>query len=185
MKLRWLGNSCVEIIEPRHFLFDPNFLIEPFSGVEMIFTTHEHVDHFDLQCYKKINAPLVAPFSVLNDYKIIGIKATPGETIEDVKILENWCWKAKESVSYYFNGILHTGDSSKFPQIDKVKIVFTACFPSLFEEYLMELRKLSPELVIPFHYNQEKIQDAIDLVEFLQENDINAKIVKVGEIIEY
>ncbi|MEM3593536.1 MAG: hypothetical protein QXS27_02295, partial [Candidatus Jordarchaeaceae archaeon] len=66
MRVRWLGNSCVEILGKRHFIIDPNFLVEPQVGVELVFVTHEHPDHFDIQKFKMLNAPLVAPYSVLS-----------------------------------------------------------------------------------------------------------------------
>ena len=45
MKVRFLGHSCIEIIGYRHILIDPDFAIEPESGVEYICVTHGHQDH--------------------------------------------------------------------------------------------------------------------------------------------
>jgi L-ascorbate metabolism protein UlaG (beta-lactamase superfamily) len=45
MKVRFLGHSCIEIIGYRHILIDPDFTIEPESGIEYICITHGHKDH--------------------------------------------------------------------------------------------------------------------------------------------
>jgi L-ascorbate metabolism protein UlaG (beta-lactamase superfamily) len=45
MKVRYLGHFCVEIIGYRHILIDPDFTIEPESGIEYICITRGHKDH--------------------------------------------------------------------------------------------------------------------------------------------
>ncbi len=185
MKLRWLGNSCVEIMDDKHILIDPNYIEEPKSGVEIVLVTHEHSDHFDKEKFERLGAKkVIAPKATLEEYNIEGIVAKPGMEIEGIKVLESWCWKAKESCSYYYKGILHSGDSARFPDVDGVKVVFTACFPDFYDEYVKEFRRLKPKLIIPIHYSMEKIRNAEGLKEILDKEGFNCRILSVGEEIE-
>jgi L-ascorbate metabolism protein UlaG (beta-lactamase superfamily) len=185
MKLRWLGNSCIEILEPRHIVIDPNYILEPKEGVEIVFVTHEHSDHFDLEKFRKLSArQVIAPETVFEEFGFEGIKAEVGKEVEGVKILESWCLGAKESFSYFYNGILHPGDSAKFPRVKEVKLAFTACFPDFYDEYISEFKRLKPELVVPFHYSEKKRSNAEGLKEKLDREGIECRIVEVGEVLE-
>lgn len=184
MKIRWLGNSCVEVTEERCILIDPNYIVEPDEEVDLVLVTHEHTDHIDKDKlntlrYKK----LIAPASTLELHNLKGIPAKVGEIIEGVEILESWCWKSQESVSYCYNGVLHAGDSAKFPDT-KAEVVFTACFPDFYDEYVREMRRLSPKLVIPIHYSDEKRKHAEGLKRRMDEANIGCKLLKVGEEIK-
>ncbi|NIQ06659.1 MAG: MBL fold metallo-hydrolase, partial [Candidatus Korarchaeota archaeon] len=72
---------------------------------------------------------------------------------------ESYCWGTEESVSYFYEGLLHAGDSAEFPEVEDVKLVFTACFPDYYKDYVRAFRRLSPELVVPFHYDAEEDLD--------------------------
>ncbi|MBO8181923.1 MAG: MBL fold metallo-hydrolase [Archaeoglobus sp.] len=185
MMLRWLGNSCVEIFGEKHILIDPNYLVEPGKGVDVVLVTHEHGDHFDPEKFEKLGVKeVIAPKATLEEYGLEGTEAKPGMEVDGIKIFESWCWKAKESVSYFYKGILHAGDSAKFPEVGEVKVVFTACFPDYYEDYLKEFKRMKPELIIPFHYSEEKIENAKGLKEILDKNGLNCKILEVGGEIE-
>jgi len=183
MRLRWLGNSCVEIFGEKHIVIDPNYVVKPEGEIDYVLVTHEHEDHFDMEKFKQLDVKkLVAPDFVLKQYGLEGIKAEVGKEIDGIKILESWCWKAVESYSYFYNGVLHPGDSAKFPDAKDVKVAFTACFPDFYEQYVEEMKRLKPKLVIPFHYSPEKKRkDAEGLKELLDKEGINCKIVEVGE----
>ncbi|MFB0563853.1 MAG: MBL fold metallo-hydrolase [Candidatus Lokiarchaeia archaeon] len=184
MKLRWLGNSCVEILGKRHFLIDPNFLVEPEKGVELVFVTHEHPDHFDIQKFNTLKVGLVAPYSVLSMYNLEGKRAEIGKEFEGVKIFESWCLKSEESVSYFYEGVLHPGDSARFPEVSDVKLVFTACFPDFYADYVNAFKKMKPEMVIPLHFSEQKRYTAEGLKERLDKERIDCRILRVGESIE-
>ncbi|AEA47166.1 MBL fold metallo-hydrolase [Archaeoglobus veneficus] len=185
MKLRWLGNSCVEIFADKHVLIDPNCVMEPEPGIDYVLVTHEHSDHFDVEKFKKIDTRhLIAPRYVLEQFGLDGIAAEAGKEIDGIKILESWCWKAVESYSYYYAGVLHPGDSAKFPEAKNVKVVFTACFPDFYDEYITEMKRLKPGLVVPFHYSPEKKANAEGLAERLKEEGIPCRILEVGEVLE-
>lgn len=184
MKVRWLGNSCIEILGKRHFLIDPNFLVEPEKGVELVFVTHEHGDHFDIQKFKKLKVGLVAPYSVLSMYNLDGERAEIGKEFEGVKVFESWCLKSEESVSYFYEGVLHPGDSARFPDVNEVKLVFTACFPDFYEDYVNAFKKMKPELVIPFHFSEQKKYTAEGLKDRLDKERIDCRILSVGESVD-
>ncbi|ADB57445.1 MBL fold metallo-hydrolase [Archaeoglobus profundus] len=186
MKLRWLGNSCVEIIDDLHTVIDPNYVIEPEPEIDYVLVTHEHNDHIDVEKLKSLKYKhLVAPEYTLKLYNLEGIKAEVGKELDGIRILPSWCWKAEESVSYYYKGVLHSGDSAKFPDVKDVKVAFTACFPDFYDDYVREMKRLKPELVIPIHYDPErKLKNAEGLVERLRNEGINARIVKIGEVVE-
>ena len=184
MKLRWLGNSCVEIFGDKHIVIDPNFLVPPQGPVDLVLVTHEHPDHFDMDCYKQTGSTLVAPRTTLDEYKVLGKEAKAGDEIDGVKILESHCWKSPESVSYFTSGILHCGDSARFPDSSDVKVIFTACFPGNYEDYITGIKRLSPELVIPIHFRPEKKEDAIGLGVKVKEIGIDFRILKAGEELE-
>ncbi len=187
MKLRWLGNSCVEILAEKRVLIDPNYLLKPEGKFDLVLVTHEHSDHIAPEKLKEINYDkLLAPKATLEEYGISGIEVKPGMEIEGVKVLESWCWKAKESVSYLYKGVLHSGDSSRFPEVN-AKVVFTACFPDFYEDYVREMKKIKPEIVIPIHYNPEKPEkrkNAEGLKERLEKEGINCRILEIGEVLE-
>jgi len=185
MRVRWLGNSCIEIFGRRHLVIDPNFKVQPEPGVDYVLVTHEHADHFDMDCYRQINAQLIAPRTTLDEYGLDSIiEARAGEEIDGIKILESFCWKSKESYSYFIDGLLHSGDSARFPDVSDVKVVFTACFPSNFDDYILEFQRLKPELVVPIHFDEEKKGNAIELGERVKETGIEFRLLEVGEVLE-
>lgn len=185
MKLRWLGNSCVEIFSDKHLVIDPNYIAEPDTSVDYVLITHEHSDHIDLEKLRKLDyRKLAAPEFVLRSFSLEGIRAKPRRSIEGIRILESWCWKARESVSYYYRGVLHSGDSAKFPEVDDVKVVFTACFPDFYDSYVSEMKRLNPEIVIPIHFSPEKKVNAEGLKDRLDDVGISCRILEIGESIE-
>lgn len=183
MRVKWLGNSCIEIFGDKHILIDPNFLVSPEPKVDYILVTHEHADHFDMDCFKATEGSLIAPKPVLDEFKLEGVEASAGMEIDDIKILESHCWNSPQSVSYLVDGLLHTGDSAKLPDADDVRVIFTACFPSNYDDYISEFQRLKPELVIPIHYKEEKKSDVIGLGERVKETGRDFRILKVGELL--
>lgn len=181
MRVKWLGNSCIEVFGSKHIVIDPNFSLPPESDVDLVLATHEHADHFDVDCYEQTGAPLIAPRTTLLEYGITGVEAKPGEEIGDIKILESSCWKSPESVSYFTYGLLHSGDSAKFPETSDVRVIFTACFPSNYDDYISEFQRLNPKLIVPIHFKEEKEEDAIGLGRRVEEAGMKFRLLKVGE----
>ena len=110
-----------------------------------------------------------------------------------VDVLENKCWKAEECVANLLTlenkKILHTADSSEFSEELKsinreIDLCFVACFESNFNDYLDFLNTISTKMVIPYHFNEEKIEEAEKLNYFLKDNKINSKFLSIGEEIK-
>jgi L-ascorbate metabolism protein UlaG (beta-lactamase superfamily) len=184
MEVRWLGNSCIEILKDKHLVIDPNFKVAPQDGVDLVLVTHEHADHFDMDCYNQINAPIIAPRATLLEHRLTGVEARPGEDYNGIKVLESFCWKSKESVSYLTYGLLHSGDSAKLPDINGVKAIFTACFPGNYDDYMEGFKRIKPELVIPIHFSEDKKGDAIGLGERVKEAGMNFRLLEIGETVD-
>ncbi|MFW5898493.1 MAG: MBL fold metallo-hydrolase [Candidatus Saliniplasma sp.] len=187
MKVRWLGNSCIEIFGDHHILIDPNFLVEPEKNPDLVLVTHEHDDHFnpeDFEGYES-DAQVIAPEPTLKKFDLDGIGADPGMYFKDVKILDSQCWKAKKSVSYYYKGVLHSGDSNVFPDVENVKLLFTACFPDYYDDYISAAKRLEAEKVVPFHYDpQEGTDESKKLVELMKDEGLEATLLDPGESVD-
>jgi len=187
MKVRWLGNAALEVFGDKHILIDPNFTVEPSKEPDLVLLTHEHDDHFSLEDYRKFGkqAELYAPALSIEKFDVKGTAVTPGEQIQDIDVLDCDCYGSDGSVSYFYNGLLHAGDSAYFPEAEGVKAVFTACFPDYYDDYVKAFQLLEPEIVVPFHYDpEEDIEEAKGLKKRLDEEDIPNKILKPGDHIE-
>lgn len=187
MKIKWLGNACLEVFSEKQLLIDPDFLVEPKSTPDFILLTHEHDDHYNhKKCAKLLGeVMLYAPKTALNKFGLKGLAVQAGDHIDGIKVLENRCWRSKESVSYFHKGLLHAGDSSWFPDVKGVNIVFSACFPDYYTDYVNAFKRLKPDMVIPFHYDAKKGMDkAKGLKERLNREGIDCKLIQVGESVE-
>jgi L-ascorbate metabolism protein UlaG (beta-lactamase superfamily) len=187
LKVRWLGNACLEVFGDRQFLIDPNFLLEPEKTPELILLTHEHDDHYSPEKCAKIlpEVTLYATKTTLNKFGLDGVAVKAGDKIGAIRVLESDCWGSEESVSYFYKGLLHTGDSAEFPKVDDTRLVFTACFPDYYDDYVRAFKRLKPNLVIPFHYDvQRDLDEAMGLKRRCDEEGINCRLMRVGESIE-
>ncbi len=187
MKVRWLGNAALEIFGEKHILIDPNLTVEYEKKPDIILLTHEHDDHFDPEDYNKINedTELYGPKTTLEKFDLKGDIVTAGDNIGNIEVLDCDCYGSDDSVSYFYNGLLHAGDSAYFPDTKGVNAVFTACFQDYYDDYVEAFKRLKPEIVVPFHYNpKEDMEDAEGLKKRLDEEDIPNKILKPGDHIE-
>ena len=66
-----------------------------------------------------------------------------------------------------------------------MKLLFTACFPDYYDDYISAAKRLEAEKVIPFHYSpDEGTDDAEELVSLMEDEDINATVLELGESVE-
>ena len=187
MIVRWLGNSSLEIRGEKNLLIDPSFKYEPVTEPDLILVSHEHDDHINPDQVKKFSdAKLFAPLSVFEDFNIEGEIVKPGEIIEDdIKVLDIDCYNARSSVAYFYQGVYQTGDAASFPYPEEeVKVLFTACFPDFYSEYIDCCHRLEPELVIPYHFDPEDekgIKAAQELAERLEKEGFAARLLQLGQ----
>ncbi len=187
MKVRWLGNAAVEIFGEKHILIDPNFTVEPEKEADIVLLTHEHDDHFEEENYSSFgeDAELYAPKTSSRKFDVEGEKVKPGDKIDGIQVLECDCYGSEESVSFFYGGILHSGDSAYFPDPEGVKLIFTACFEDYYGDYISAFKRLKPELVVPFHYDpQDDLKDAVGLKKKMDEENVPNKLIEPGESID-
>lgn len=191
MEVRWLGNSCLEVYNSdsdKNYLIDPNFLVEPKKEPDFVLLTHEHNDHFKKEIFQEIadESDLYAPKTALDKFGIGGNVIKAGDVVNNVKVLDCDCYGTEESVCFYEKGLLHTADSSDFPIVDEVKVLFSACFEDLYENYVDGAKNLDPDLVIPYHYNpKEELNLAKGLKKELVESDVESEILELGETLKF
>ncbi|MBD3228576.1 MAG: hypothetical protein GF329_10345 [Candidatus Lokiarchaeota archaeon] len=202
-KIRFLGNSCIEIIgEKDHIILDPAFLSPPTKGIEKIFITHHHSDHINLAKLSEIKEK----FADNIDLDIYGPKSVKDELKIDLKVLkskdkvklkngkvriyENNCWKAENCLAYLLvvdnKYILHSADSSKFSNAlrnmrKRVDYCFVACFEDNYSDYLKFLKDIGAGIAIPYHFDEEKTEMAKGLVKYLKDNNIIARYIEIGK----
>ena len=186
MKIRWLGNSCIEIQGNTNILIDPNYLTEPESDIKIVLVTHEHDDHCDPDKLEALgDFQLYAPKSVFDNFDLEGNTVKSGDKINNnIDVIECDCYGSEESVCYYYEGIYHTADASTYQDPEDVDILFTACFDNLYDEYLDSIQQINPKLVIPYHYdpnNEDESQEAKGLRNLLRKKNQNVNIMELGE----
>ncbi len=118
-------------------------------------------------------------------FGVRGDAVEAGDEVDGVKVLKSYCWGSEESVSYFHRGLLHAGDSAKFPEARGIKLVFSACFPDYYDDYVRAFKRLKQDLVVPFHYDVEGGLDmAKGLKEKLDKEGINCKLIEIGESVK-
>ncbi len=184
MKVRWLGNACVDILSDERVIIDPHPTTELNGRADKVLITHEHDDHFDKETFERISkdAEVYAPKHTLDKFNIEGKTVKPGDEFAGIQVLDCECWKSEESVGYYYKGVLHPGDAAEF-YIDKpVLLAFSPCFESNYEDYLESVSEIKPGLVVPFHYDHgEKKSEAQGLVNLLEKEGFSCKLLSPGD----
>ena len=192
IKLRWLGNSTLEIDGEKRIIIDPNYSEEPEVKADIVLITHEHDDHIDPEKLEEIShdsTKVYAPKSVYDKFDIKGEVVESGQVIEeDIKVIDIDCYNAESSVAYFYNGIYHTGDASVFPDPEEeIEVLFTACFNDHFAKYIESCIKLDPNLAIPYHYDPEERQELLQakgLSSKFEQISCNSQVLEIGEELE-
>ena len=195
IKLRWLGNSALEIEGEKNIIIDPNFEVEPEIEPDIILITHEHDDHIDPEKLDEIRedeTKVYAPQSVYDQLDIEGEVVESGTVIEDdIKVIDIECYNAESSVAYFYNGAYHTGDASTYPDPtddeDDIKVLFTACFQDHYAKYIESIIKLDPKLAIPYHFDPEERQEwlgAKGLSSKFEQIGCDSQVLEMGEELE-
>ncbi|MBS3817560.1 MAG: MBL fold metallo-hydrolase [Candidatus Thermoplasmatota archaeon] len=187
MKVRWLGNAALEVFSDKHIWIDPNLTVEPEREPDIILLTHEHDDHFSPEDYAGLEGKvkLYGPETTLEKFDLEGTSVEPGDEIDGIKVLDCDCYASDESVTYLHNGLLHAGDSAYFPEAESVELIFTACFPDYYDDYISAFKRLEPEMVIPFHYDPEDgLDDAEGLKKRMDEEGIPNRILEPGDSVK-
>jgi L-ascorbate metabolism protein UlaG (beta-lactamase superfamily) len=192
IKVKWLGNSALLIEDGKKIVIDPSFKIKADFEADIVLITHEHDDHInedDLAAVTNDQTKVYAPQSVYDKFDIEGEVVKAGDLIEDeIKVLDVDCYKAEESVAYFYNGLYQTADASDYPDPGaEIELLFTACFNDHFSEYLEKAIKLNPEMAVPYHYNPEERQELLQakgLSSKFEQIGCQSKVIEIGEELE-
>ena len=192
IKIRWLGNSAVEVDGDKKIIIDPNFKVDPEIEADIVLITHEHEDHIDPEKLAEIShsdTKVYGPQSVYDKFDIEGEIVKDGQEIEeDIKVMDIDCYNSEEAVAYFYNGLYHTADASVFPDPgEKIDLLFSACFNDHFAKYIESCIKLDPELAIPYHYDPEERQELLQakgLSSKFEQISCNSQVLELGEEIE-
>ena len=196
IKLRWLGNSALEIEGDKNIIIDPAYIVEPEIEADIVLITHEHDDHIDPEKVEEIShdsTKVYAPQSVYDQFDIEGEVVESGQVIEDdIKVLDIDCYNAESSVAYFYNGIYHTGDAADYSDpIDdseeEINVLFTACFQDDYSSYIEAIIKLDPNMAIPFHYDPEERQELLGakgLSSKFNQIGCDSEVLEMGEELE-
>jgi len=192
IKIRWLGNSALEVDGEKKIIIDPSFKVEPEMEADIVLITHEHDDHINPEQLAEISnseTKVYAPQSVYDNFDIEGEVVEAGQEIEDeIKVIDVDCYNSDESVAYFYNGLYHTADASVFPDPGaEIKLLFSACFNDHFAKYIESCIKLNPELAIPYHYDPEERQELLQakgLSSKFEQISCNSQVLELGEEIE-
>ena len=192
--------SSIKIILNKIIYFDPYKIVENKHDADIIFITHNHYDHMDIESINNIkndSTIIVAPKSIEKDIRSIEFKdyifLNPYEeiNIEDINIKSipayniektfhprqnNWLGYIIEfnNVSYYV-----AGDTDKTKETENVKCDI-ALIP-IGGTYTMDVKEASelvktikPKVVIPTHYGSivGEINDGKRLKDILSDIDV-------------
>ena len=170
--------SSIRIELDKVLYFDPFKIDKNYNDADIIFITHNHYDHFDLDSINKVkndNTIIVAPKSMEEEIKNIEFKdyifMSPSEevNIENINIKalraynnekpfhpksNNWLGYiiSSNNVTYYI-----AGDTDKTEESEKVKC--DIAFIPIGGHFTMDtsdaselLKIINPKVVIPIHY---------------------------------
>ena len=192
--------SSIKMVFDKTIYFDPFKIDSSMNDADIIFITHEHYDHFDIDSINKVkssNTTIIAPKSMENDIKNIEFKnyifLNPNEDINlgDINIKtipaynidkkfhpknSNWLGYiiTYNNVTYYI-----AGDTDKTPDNEKVKC--DVAFIPIGGTYTMDaleasslVKETNPKVVIPIHYGSivGTKEDATKFKELLKNTNI-------------
>ncbi|MFW5897853.1 MAG: MBL fold metallo-hydrolase [Halanaerobium sp.] len=192
IKVKWLGNSALLIEDEKNIVIDPSFKLETDFEADIVLITHEHDDHInkdDLAAVTKDQTKVYAPQSVYDKFDIEGEVVKAGDVIEDeIKVIDVDCYKADESVAYFYKGLYQTADASNYPDPGvEIELLFTACFNDHFSDYLEKVIKLNPTMAVPYHYDPEERQELLQakgLSSKFEQIGCQSKVIEIGEELE-
>jgi L-ascorbate metabolism protein UlaG (beta-lactamase superfamily) len=158
--------------------FDPFLILDDTHDADIIFITHAHYDHYDLNSINKVkneNTIIVAPKSMkmtieetkVKDYILldpfeeidvngINVKTVPAYNISKTFHPKDYSWLGYlvtyNNITYYI-----AGDTDNVPEIMKIKcdvalIPIGGTFTMDYMEANKLVRSINPKIVIPTHY---------------------------------
>ena len=193
--------SSIRLELDKVLYFDPFKIEQSSHDADIIFITHSHYDHFDINSInniKKDNTIIVVPKSMENELKNINIKdiiyMNPNEetNIEDINVKtipsynklkpfhpkrNNWLGYivTYNNISYYVSGDTDKTEDNEKVQCDVALVPIGGHYTMDAKEASELLKIINPKVVIPTHYGSiiGNIEDAKILKDNLSDTDID------------
>ena len=193
--------SSIKIILDKIIYFDPFKISNNYHDADIIFITHSHYDHFDIESINNIkndNTIIVAPCSMKNDIKDISFKEYFYLNPCDELVIDNINIKSIRAYNndkpfhpeynnwlgyiVKFNNITYfvAGDTDK--TIDNEKVKCDVALVPIGGHYTMDtyeaselIKSINPKVVIPTHYGSivGNINDGNKFKEYLSDTNID------------
>lgn len=170
--------SSIKLILDKIVYFDPFKIEDNSNDADMIFITHDHYDHFDINSINKVkneNTIIVAPKSMEEDIRTISFKdyifLNPNEEviIDNINIKtipaynldknfhprgNNWLGYiiTYNNISYYVAGDTDRTEEAEAVNCDIAFIPIGGYYTMDVIEATELVRKINPKVVIPIHY---------------------------------
>ena len=192
--------SSIKILNDKIIYFDPFLIKDKKSDADIIFITHDHYDHFDLESIDNIikkETIIVVPNSMvekvsnlLEEYEVLGVDPDKEYNIYDIKVKtvraynndkkfhpkdNNWVGYIiiLDNKSYYI-----MGDTDDIPDARKVScdylfVPIGGTYTMNYHEAAEYTNYIKPKVVIPIHYKTVVGSDE-DYYEFI--NNLNKGI---------
>lgn len=167
--------SSIKIIGDKTIYFDPYKIEEESHDADIIFITHNHYDHYDIDSINKIvkeDTILVVPEKMAREvfykntvlvkpnkeYEILNIKV---KTVSSYNIRASFHPKENEwvgyvtetnNLSYYIPGDTDALDENKNISVDIAFIPIGGKFTMDYKEAASFINEIKPKVVIPIHY---------------------------------
>ena len=170
--------SSIKLILDKIIYFDPYKIEDNYNDADIIFITHNHYDHYDIESINKVkneNTIVVAPKSMEVDIRTINFKdyvfLNPNEEIIldaiNIKTIpaynleknfhpreNNWLGYilTYNDISYYIAGDTDVTDESKKIKCDVAFIPIGGYYTMNVTEAAELVKVIEPRVVVPIHY---------------------------------
>ena len=196
--------SSIKIKLTKIVYFDPYKIEKNMNDADIIFITHNHYDHMDIDSIEKVknnNTIIVAPKSMEEAIRKINFKdyifLNPNEhiNIDDLSIKtipaynisksfhpreNNWLGYivTYKNISYYVAGDTDKTDESEMVKCDIAFIPIGGHFTMDVKEAAELIRIINPKIIVPIHYGSiiGTPEDGKKLIKALE--DTNIKVVE-------
>ena len=199
--------SSIKISGSKIIYFDPYKINDKFNDADIVFITHDHYDHLDIDSLNNVindNTKIVIPSSIVNslldlniDNELILVEPNNNVDVDDikVKIVRSYNIEKRyhpkennyvgyivelDNKKYYVMGDTDINEDINNIECDILFIPIGGTYTCDYKEAAEYVNKIKPDIVIPIHYGS--IVGDISLGEEfkrLVNSDINV-ILKLG-----
>ena len=196
--------SSIKIISDKVLYFDPYLIKESNNDADIIFITHDHYDHFDLESInniKKKDTIIVVPNSMVDKvsnlfetHEILGVDPDMEYNVYDINVKtiraynnekkfhpkeNNWVGYLVylDNFSYYIMGDTDDTIDARGVKCDYLFIPIGGTYTMNYEEASLYTNYVKPKVVVPIHYKTVVGNDT-DYNEFINRLDKDIKYKK-------